>query len=69
MKDKGYSKSGGSGAGTLSKGNGGSTRGGKSAGMATGGKSISGDAKNVISVCGSNPKEYSPSATSFSKNR
>lgn len=69
MKDKGYSKSGGSGAGTVKGGNGGPTRGGKSTGVANGGKSTSGNATNVIAVCGRNPKEYSPSATSFSKNR
>ena len=67
MKDKGYAKS--SGAGTLSNVNGGPTRGGGSPKDTTGGKSTSGDATNVIVVCGSNPKEYSPSSTKQSRNR
>ena len=49
--------------------NGGSTMGGGSPKDTSMGKDLGRDATNVITVCGSNPKEYSPSATSFSKNR
>lgn len=64
MKDKGYAKS--SGAGTLSDATGGPTRGGSSKGTGT---DTGKDSTNVITKCGSNPKEYSPSSTSQSKNR
>lgn len=61
---------GSSSAGTIKDGNGGPTRGGKgSPKSSSDGKSLEGGATNVIAVCGSNPKEYSPSSTSFSKNR
>lgn len=48
--------------------NGGPTMGGKHKGQMDGGADLSRDATNVITVCGTKMKEYSPSATKQSKN-
>lgn len=64
MKDKGYSHKS-----QNFNVNGGPTRGGGSPKDTTDGKSTDKDATNTIVVCGSNPKEYSPSSTKQSRNR
>lgn len=64
MKDKGYSH-----RSQNHDVNTGPTRGGAGPKASNDGKSTSGDATNTIVVCGHNPKEYSPSSTSQSRNK